>query len=106
MPTGRHPADVGLDSGLGEHELFGDLGIGEPLRNEPEDFVFTIGEPGQSHRRTRCGVGRDNEPLEHASGSARCDDGVTGMDVADRAQQRFGLGILQQEGRGTARSAL
>ena len=50
----EHAADVALDGGLADHEVFGDLGVGEAARHELEHFAL---------------AGR--EPVEHLVGRAR-----------------------------------
>jgi hypothetical protein len=35
---------VSLDGGARDHELFGDLGVGQPAGDEPEDLELSCGE--------------------------------------------------------------
>lgn len=52
-----------LYGGLGEHEVLGDLSVGEAARNQQEDLVLTRGQQAQSLILAMIGVSGSREAV-------------------------------------------
>ncbi|CAM5367528.1 hypothetical protein SDIAM26S_02855 [Streptomyces diastaticus subsp. diastaticus] len=98
---------MGLDGGLGEDEVGGDLAVGEALGDEDHHLALPAGEPVQSgvpggggrvgeHRR---------EPVEEAARGRRRDHGVTAVHGTDRGEQFGRRNVLEHEPAGTGPEA-
>jgi hypothetical protein len=99
---GQDAADVGLDGGLGAHELLGDLRVREAAGDGDEALALAGRERAQ---RRRGGVHLRDGPLvgdclKEPAGGARRHDGVPAGDGADRRQQIGGRRVLEQEAAG------
>jgi hypothetical protein len=95
---------VRLDGRLGEHQLVGDLGVGEPAGDGDQDLALArrdVVEPGVGGRSRAAGIGQlMDDAGQQAPGRARRDDRVAAGDRADRRHQVGRLGVLEQEAAG------
>jgi len=53
LELGQEPGDVGLDGGVAEGELGGDLGVAQAAGQQPQHVEFAGGEVGQLAARQR-----------------------------------------------------
>jgi hypothetical protein len=67
---------VALDRGVADEQLGGDLGVGQPSGDEPEDLLLPVGEPGN-----RVGAAGRREP-RNCSMTRRVIDGASSASPA------------------------
>ena len=90
----QHAADVRLHRLPAQEELAGDLGVGQPAGDEPQDVGLAAGQSGQRARTP--GPGRRVRGDE-AAGDVRQHQRGPPCDDPDRVDQFVGVGPLQRE---------
>jgi hypothetical protein len=76
---GEDPVDVRLHGGLGGDEVPGDLGVGESVRDQAQDFRFAFGERAQFGGK-RAESGAAYVLLDQAAGDRRREERLAGRD--------------------------
>jgi hypothetical protein len=82
---GKQSGNVILDRLLGGMRTLADLPVGEAFADQAEDFPLPVGELSEPVVRTRAATVA--QPLRHARGGDRIQQGLPGGDVPYRPEQ-------------------
>ena len=96
LELGQEPGDVGLGRGVGDEEMVSDLSVGHPRGDGGKYLHLPLCQGAQFSCWTD-GAGAPAELLDQLTGGARCQQGVTRCDHADRFEQPVGLGVFGKE---------
>src|SRR4051794_4591437 len=96
----QQPRDVGLDRGLADHQLGGDLAVRESPRDAAEDLELARGELVQAGRRRRGGGGDRGELLDQPARDGGRQQRLALRHHADAGGELLGRDVLEQEAAG------
>ena len=80
-----------------EEQRGGDLGVGEPVRDELEHLELALGQLGELGRRAGAGWRPAHEVLDQATGDRRGEQRVAGRDDPDGVGELLRPDVLEQE---------
>ena len=96
----KHVPDVGLHRRFGDGQGPGDLGVGQPVADQDEDLALPGGEGAEIACSPVAQSRQPGEPIKQPPGNRGGEHRVSCGDGADRADQRIGRVVLDQEAAG------
>jgi hypothetical protein len=98
VELGQQAAHVGLDGGLADHQVLGDLGVGHAPCHQAEHLQLAGGQAVEGGRAGGGRVGQlGDEAVEQLPGHRGGEQRVPGGDHPDRLDQVLGRDVLEQE---------
>jgi hypothetical protein len=89
--------DVSAGGGRADHQPLGDLVVGQPPANQPDDLPFPVSEQLERFRGRSFGAGVEANAATSRRAACGASSRVTGRGDPDAAQQLGRLSVLEQK---------